>query len=260
MNYFKIVALSFIVFLTCYVNAFASEDTILNESAILNETNIPPEFEASYNIYKSNLHVGKMQVSLKKAGDEVIYESSTTPVGMAAFFLGKQAIIDRSRLKLIDGRYHAMEFKHEMPPKEKDRNEHYVFDWVNQKASVKYKDRAGDITIPAHTFDNFSAQLLLMREPSIEDSSTTFSVISKGRLKEYVYQSAGIESIETKSGKHDANKYVRKKDNDKKTTYFGWYAEKLNYIPVQLDKYENGKLDVSMQLTEVNWIEEETAN
>ena len=53
---------------------------------------------------------------------------------------------------------------------------------------------------------------------------------------------------------------MRKKDNDKKTTYLGWYAEKLNYIPVKLDKFENGKLDVSIQITGVKWLNEDTAN
>ena len=33
---------------------------------ILNDENLPPEFEATYDIYKGNMHVGKMEVSLKK--------------------------------------------------------------------------------------------------------------------------------------------------------------------------------------------------
>ena len=227
-----------------------------NDAAILNESNLPPEFEASYDIYKGNLRVGKMQVSLKKTEDEVIYQSSTKPVGMAALFLGNQIITDRSRLKLIDDRYHAIEFIHDMPDSDKNRNEHYLFDWENKTASVKYKDRNNELTIPDYTFDNYSTQLLLMRAPKAQNVTNHYSVISKGRLKEYIYQLEGNEAIDTKVGKFDANKFVRKKDNDKKTTYYGWYAEKLNYIPVKLDKYENGKLDVSMQITDIKWLDE----
>jgi len=225
-----------------------------NSSSILNESNLPPEFEATYDIHKGSMRVGKMEVSLKKVGDELIYESITKPVGMAAFFLGDQVVTDRAVLKLIDNNYHTVEFIHEMKNSDKDRNEHYVFDWNNNKAKVKYKDKSGELDVPENTFDNYSAQLLLMRKPDTDTSTNIYSVISKGRLKKYKYQLETTELIETKAGKFNANKYVRKKDNDKKTTYLGWYAEKLNYIPVKLDKYENEKLDVSIQITGVKWL------
>jgi hypothetical protein len=98
-----------------------------------------------------------------------------------------------------------------------------------------------------------------MRKP--DDTSTNiYSVISKGRLKEYKYELETTELVETKAGKFNANKYVRKKDNEKKTTYIGWYAEKLNYIPVKLDKFENGKLDVSIRINGVQWLDTHSAN
>ncbi len=227
-------------------------------ASILNASNLPPEFEANYDVHKGSLRVGKMEVSLKKVGNELIYQSTTKPVGMAAFFLGDQVITDRTVLKLIDDRYHPIEFKHEMKNSDKNRNEFYSFDWENNKASIEYRDKKNQIDIPKYTFDNYSVQLLLMRKPNGESNNTVYSVISKGRLKEYNYQREKNEFVTTKVGKFDTNKFVRRKDNDKKTTYYGWYAEKLNYIPVKLDKFENGKLDVSIQLTSVEWLNENT--
>lgn len=227
-----------------------------NSASILTDENLPPEFEASYDIHKGSIRVGEMQVSFKKVGDELIYESKTKPVGMAAFFLGDQLINDRATLKLINNSYRTIEFKHEMQDKKKNRNEHYLFDWDNKKAAVKYKDKSEVLEIPEHTFDNYSAQLLLMRKPEKENLSKTYSVISRGRLKEYKYLQEETELISTKMGSFNSNKYVRRKDNEKKTTYLGWYAEKLNYLPVKLDKFENGKLDVSIQITSVKWLNE----
>lgn len=232
-----------------------------DSASILTDANLPPEFEASYEIHKGSIRVGEMKVSLTRVGDELIYESKTKPVGMAAFFLGDQTINDRATLKLINNSYRTIEFKHDMQDKKKNRNEHYLFDWDNNKASVKYKDKSKVLDIPEHTFDNYSAQLLLMREPEKENidkdnSSNTYSVISRGRLKEYKYQQETSELVNTKIGDFDSNKYVRKKDNEKKTTYLGWYAKKLNYIPVKLDKFENGKLDVSIQITAIKWLNE----
>ncbi len=225
-----------------------------NTPYILNENNLPPEFEATYDVHKGSMRVGKMDVSLKKVGDELVYESITIPVGMAAFFLGDQVVTDRAVLKLFGESYQTVEFTHDMKNSDKNRNEHYVFDWDNNKALVKYKDRSNEIEVPENTFDNYSAQLLLMRKPDTDIPTNIYSVISKGRLKEYKYQLESTEPIDTKVGKFDATKYVRKKDNDKKTTYLGWYAEKLNYIPVKLDKFENGKLDISIQITGVKWL------
>jgi hypothetical protein len=210
-----------------------------SSTSILTDSDLPPEFEARYEIHKGSIRVGEMKVSLKRIGDEIVYESKTKPVGMAAFFLGDQTINDRAVLKLINNSYRTIEFRHETYDKKKNRK----------------------LDIPEHTFDNYSAQLLLMREPvkensGKEESINTYSVISKGRLKEYKYQQEAAEVVSTKLGDFNSNKYVRKKDNDKKTTYLGWYAEKLNYLPVKLDKFENGKLDVSIQITAIKWLNE----
>jgi len=236
--------------------SFLAAPVAANEITTLNESNLPPEFEASYDVHKGSMRVGEMQVSLKKIGDEVIYQSITKPVGMAALFLGDQTSNDRAVLKLMENTYRTVEFKHEMKNSDKDRDEHYIFDWPNNKASVTYKSNNKELDVLDHTFDNYSAQLLLMRAPNREVTSNTYSVISKGRLKEYTYVLEADEMVETKFGKFDAAKYVRKKDNDKKTTYYGWYAEKLHYLPVKLDKFEHGKLDVSIQLTGVKWLDE----
>jgi len=230
-----------------------------NSTSILNKNNLPPEFNATYEVHKGSMRVGQMEVSLKKVGGELIYQSITKPVGMAALFLGDQIVTDRAVLKLIDDNYHTVEFTHEVKNSDKDRYEHYVFDWDNNKVAVKYKDRNNELDIPENTFDNYSAQLLLMRKPD-GTSTNIYSVISKGKLKEYKYELETTELVETKAGKFNANKYVRKKDNEKKTTYLGWYAEKLNYIPVKLDKFENGKLDVSIQIIGVKWTNKHSAN
>ncbi len=225
-----------------------------NPISILNEDNLPPEFKATYDVHKGNIRVGEMMVSLRKVGDDLIYESNTSPAGIAAFFLGQQEIIDRAVLRLIGTSYRTIEFKHEMKNSDKNRNEYYEFDWDNYKANVQYKDRKNTLDITTHTFDNFSTQLLLMRKPDVKVTENIYSVISKGRLKEYVYIYEKNEALETKLGKLNVNKYVRKKNDEKKTTYLGWYAESLNYIPVKLEKIENGKIDVSIQITNINWL------
>ncbi len=224
-----------------------------NPTLILDEENLPPEFEARYEVHKNGIYIGEMQVRLKKIGEELIYESVTDIAGIAVLLLGRQ-VTHHAVLKRIGKSYRVSEFKHEVRGGSKNRNEHYIFDWNNNRANVQYRDRSAVLNISPYTFDSFSVQLLLMREPKDENAENRFPVIGRGRLKEYVYRLATREHLETKLGKLMANKYVRQKNNDKNTTHFGWYAESLHYIPVKLGKIENGKVVLSIQITAVTWI------
>ncbi len=225
---------------------------ICSSAQILNEENLPPEFEAIYDVHKKGLHVGEMKVRLIKQGNQIIYESVTKPVGIASIFLGKQEIKALAELEEFNGQYRAIEYKRQ--DTDKKRNEHYIFHWKNRSATVAYKDINTELSIPENTFDNYSMQLLLMREPIPGVTKNSYSVISKGRLKEYIYTLEAQELIETKLGDVDTFKLVRKKDNEKNTTYFGWYADSLHYLPVKLDKYENGKIDLSIQISKIRWL------
>ncbi len=227
--------------------------SLANPALILREENLPPEFEATYDVYKGNVHVGETRISLRKVKDELIYKSYTIPVGIAVLFLGPQEITDHAVLKLIGKSYRVLEFKHEIKGDDKNRIAHYQFDWDNNTANVRYKDRETILDITPYTFDNFSVQLLLMRKPNAK-LKTKYPVIAKGRLENHIYKPKANETMETNLGKVIANKYIREKNNKKKTTYLGWYAESLNHIPVKLDKIENGEVDTSIQITAVHWI------
>lgn len=226
---------------------------IANPALVLNEENLPPEFEARYEVYKNGIYIGEMQARLRKTGEKLIYESVTDITGIAALLLGKQ-VTHYSVLKRIGKNYRVLEFKHEVHGGNKNRNEHYVFDWNNNQANVQYRDRSAILSIPPYTFDSFSVQLLLMRKPEDENVENKFPVISKGRLKEYVYRLTSSERLETKLGKLMANKHVRQKSGSKNTTHFGWYAESLHYVPVKLGKIENGKVVLSIEITAFTWL------
>ena len=219
----------------------------------LNTNNLPPQFQAFYDVHKKGLKMGEMDVKLIKNSDNVVYESITHSVGLAALFTDEEKMIDRAVLVPVDGRYRTLEFSHTVIGGKKNRDEKYKFDWNSNIASINYKGSDFFIKIPDNTFDNFSTQLLLMRKPEIVNSENSYPVISKGRLKNYTYKNEGKEFIETKLGKLTSYKFIRKKENEKKTTYIGWYAESLNYLPVRLDKYENGKLDLSIKIKAVKW-------
>ena len=223
-------------------------------AATLNSKELPPEFVAIYEVRKGDIAVGEMQLSLRKQDGKLVYESRTYPVGIAAFFLGQQTATYRTILEKTEDRYRAVEFEYEVEGADKDRSEQYVFDWGNHTALSRYKGETSTLAIPPHTLDRFSVQLLLMRKPNAGIVQYTCPVISRGRLKEYVYELKPHQSIQTRLGDLFAHKYVREKNDRKGTRYTEWYAESLHYIPVRSDKTRNGKTEISARITEVHWL------
>lgn len=224
------------------------------DAASLTTQELPPEFEAVYEVRKGDIAVGEMQLSLKKQDGKLVYESRTYPVGIAAFFLGQQVATYRTILEKTEGRYRAVEFEYEVQGSDKDRNERYIFDWSNHTALSRYKGETRTLEITPHTLDRFSVQLLLMREPDAGINRYACSVVSRGHLKEYVYELEPHQPVQTRLGNLSAHKYVREKNDRKGTRYTEWYAESLHYIPVRSDKTRNGKTEISARITKVHWL------
>lgn len=245
MNKFLVTAIVFFL---------VSSPSWPDPAAPLKAQDLPPEFEAVYEVRKGDLPVGEMHLSLRKKDEKLVYESRTSPVGIAAALMGDQEAMHRAVLERTKNRYRALEFTHEIRGDDKERNDHYRFDWNNRTARARYKDRSTTLDISPHTFDSFSVQLLLMRKPDAGVTEYTCPVISKGHLKDYVYKLEPDQSLKTRLGNLTTHQYVREKNDKKKTRYIEWYAESLHYLPVRLDKTKNGKPDFSIQITEVHWL------
>lgn len=236
---------------TCFVLAGAVDFT---HAETLATKKLPPEFEAIYEVRKGEIIVGEMRLSLRKQDGRLVYESRTYPVGIAAFFLGSKVATYRTVLEKTEDRYRAVEFEYEVHGAKKDRNEQYVFDWSSHTVHTRYKGETGTLSIAPHTLDRFSVQLLLMREPDAGIMRYTCPVVSRGRLKEYVYELEPHQPVQTRLGSFSAHKYVREKNDRKGTRYTEWYAESLHYIPVRSDKTRNGKTEISARIMEVRWL------
>ena len=225
-----------------------------NYAAALVPRELPPEFEAVYEVRKGDIAVGEMQLSLRKQDDKLVYESRTYPVGIAALLLGPQIATYRAILERAENHYRTIKFEYEVQGNDKDHNELYTFDWDSHTVHSRYKGRNSILAISPHTFDRFSVQLLLMRKPDSGITRYTCRVISRGNLKEYMYRLEPPQPVQTQLGSFSAHKYIREKNDKKGTRYTEWYAEALYYIPVRSDKTSNGKTEISARITEVHWL------
>lgn len=221
--------------------------------APLRAQDLPPEFEAVYEVRKANLGA-EMRLSFRKGDNRLVYESRISPVGIAALIVGNQEALYRAVFEKTGDRYLPVEFRHEVTGENTKLNEHYAFDWNGHTAQVRYKDKTSILKIPPHTFDTFSMQLFMMRKPAAGNSDRTCSIISRGRLANLEYGLEPDLRIKTKLGSLAVNKVVRKKSGGKNTTYTEWYAESLHYIPVRSEKSRDGKTEFSAHITELRWL------
>ena len=216
--------------------------------------NLPPEFEAVYEVRKANFLVAEMLLSFRKGDNKLVYESTTYPVGVAAAIIGDQGALYRTVLEKTEGRYLPVEYRHEVIGDDTKLNEYYAFDWNEHTAQVQYKNKDSILKISPHTFDSFSMQLFMMRKPDTGTNDYTCSVISKGRLTDLEYRLEPDLHIKTKLGNLAVNKVVRNKTGDKDTAYTEWYAESLHYIPVRSEKVRDGKTEISAHIKELRWL------
>jgi len=212
-----------------------------------------PDFAARYIVKKAGLNVIAMTLSLIRGPENIVYRSEAEPIGMASWFFGKHRIYEQAVLEQVDGHVIPLTYRYTHQGSDENRNEYYRYNWTGHVAQTNYRGTPRTFKIPAGTLDNFSLQLALIQDAPNSRKTLTYPVISKGELKTYVFTSLGRETIETPLGEFDTIKLERRKEDEENTTYTTWYAAELHYLPVQVENREDGDVELSLLLDEVEW-------
>ena len=127
----------------------------------------------------------------------------------------------------------------------KNKTQDTRFDWASGLANDVVRDEA--FTFNPSTF--FSDRLLyqlrlqvdLINTPvdSIRSKTWTYLIFDRGRMKEYVFEMADEESIDTALGTIDTIRLERKnEDSSKRTTL--WLAPSLEYMLIRFVQEDDG--------------------
>jgi hypothetical protein len=115
-----------------------------------------------------------------------------------------------------------------------DRSEKLEFDWSGGKVKSLYKGVDTVLQLESGTFDKHMVQIALRQDLSREVKEFSYPVVDRNRLKQYTFKVLGVESVMTRAfGKLKCLKLKRG------TTLF-WLAEKLDYLPIKIEKDEEG--------------------
>jgi len=197
---------------------------------------LPPAFTARYEVSHSGLTLGETTVRYQQIGpDRYRYSSLTRPVGVTTMFYDAQIE------EVSEGRITADGFKPERYSYDRSgqraRAASLVFDWQRHRVRNDVEGRSWDMAIPENTLDRMVSQLQLMRDLARQEQNLTYHVADGGRLRVFVLQVLGRETIDTPYGRLDTIKITRKVDNNRRSTVF-WCAPALHYMPVRIDHRE----------------------
>ncbi|MBL4783199.1 MAG: DUF3108 domain-containing protein [Porticoccaceae bacterium] len=121
------------------------------------------------------------------------------------------------------------------------RTEKLTIDHQLNKAVYTRKNKRRETTLLAEHLGPISYQLQLRRDLFKPDSPLDYSVIAHGKVKNYRFQRAGEEVVDTGLGKFTAQKVRRLRDEKDRETVF-WMAGELAYLPVKIwQREDNGE-------------------
>ncbi len=231
--------------ITClllFTNSILAQDFSLPLSA----PNMPPAFSAEYAVKAGGISLGKIDVNLTQIDSENwTYHSSSSALGLAAMFIGNDAITDTSKLQLSDGVIRPIFYERIRKTKNADKSERVFYQWDKQLARSEYKDRKLEVNLSERAIDLFTLQLLIMANINNIPEKMNLPVISKAKLKHYQILNLGSVKLKTIYGERDTVLIERVKED---SSYRIWADLALHGLPLQIESIKQGKTEYIVKL------------
>ncbi len=236
-RYFAVLAVLVITFLPARPIAAGAEEAY-------------PEFVADYIVRVNGIKVGEATFSLEhgEAG-EYLYRQRSKSTGVAALF-GSDTSTQSSRWRYVDGNIQPIEFRSERKEGDEDDNAHLLFNWQELRVENRGAGEHWNIEIPEGTLDSLVMQMAMLFDFREGKTRLEYPVATRGRIKHYVFEVTGKETVELPFGKYEAIRAERR--DDKKDKSLVWGAPALDYFPVRFLKQKKAGVEVEILLQKLN--------
>ena len=210
-----------------------------------------PDFVADYSVSINGIKVGEATFSLvRKDADEYLYRQRSESTGVAAL-LGSDTATQSSRWRYVDGTIQPIEFQSKRKEGDDDDNAHLLFDWKNMRVRNTGAGEQWDIDMPEGTLDSLVMQMAMLFDLRDGKTRLEYPVATRGRIKHYVFEVTGKETIELPFGKYETIRAERR--DDKKDKSLVWGAPALDYFPVRFLKQKKAGVKVEILLQKVDF-------
>jgi hypothetical protein len=121
------------------------------------------------------------------------------------------------------------------------------FDWDGGRVRGTSETKPVDLTLKDGTQDVMSIQIEVMLDLKRGTLPKTFQIIDKDQTKEFIYTDEGPAKIRTALGPLDTIAVSSQRVGNSRILRM-WFAPSLGFIPVQAERYRDGKLEFAMRI------------
>lgn len=191
----------------------------------------PGNIQASYDVYKSGLKVGKIEETYKRDKDGYTLSSTTTPVGLLAAFKPEKIFINSSGLIGKQG-LQPLRFSHRRE-RDESRESRAEFDWEARQLTLLHQTQRTVIALPDGTQDRLSAMYQFMFLPLQIDKTLDFPMTNGNKLDNYHYAITSNQKLKTPAGEFNTL-YLdsQAKAGENRTEI--WLATQRNNLPCKM--------------------------
>jgi len=221
------------------------------------EQTLIPAFDAHYELHRKGDKVGKVQRKLISTGDNNWQFIMNSKGGV---FLISADYYQESHFSWVDGIPQPSSYLQSYSTSFKSaKSNKQLFDWEKMLETGSYHKKKWQLELTPGIQDRLTSIILLRRDlmridQQQEKKQATFQypVSYKGKIKNDVYELIGEEKIATPAGEFDAL-YVKKIHQSKSRVSYVWLVKELDYLPVRIKQFKEGKEQADMILKSVSY-------
>ncbi len=182
--------------------------------------------------------------STAEQAEQYEIKSVTRSKGLAKVLM-RDPIVESSRFGVGEEGYRPIEFNFINGKPDHKRSNKITF--TADKATSTYKFETVELDLQPGDTDRILEQLQV-REALIKgEVPGTYRVVDRNEIDVIEYVAQGTEVLETPLGRLETLKFSRERDGSTRSTHV-WFAPELNYQPVRIEQFKDGKSDAVARL------------
>lgn len=201
--------------------------------------------QATYDLYYQGARTGTVTVTLTRETAHTYYKAIAKPNWLARLF-GQGTIIERGTMSSEDLQPQEY-FYHDSG---RERHYRYVYDWSHGQVLITTHENESTEPLGDSTLDPAAMAVRLLRD--LPSPSPNYSVLSKGLLKVYRFETPVLEPLEVLGQKRLVWKVIRIRGSAEDSRIITWHDPKRGQWMVRTVRMEDGDEKVRLELASLN--------
>ncbi len=248
----KLFKWSFFLIISTYIPFTFSQENIIHNEPI-KPSRIQP-YQAEYSIFDGKKKMGSALRSLTIKNNQWLLTMSTE---ISKYFY-KLEFKETSRF-LTDG-FDITPLHYESVTKRSFKDDRIItsqFDWKKMLEIGSYNESEWHINLSELVTDHLNFQHLLRLKAPLNLREQQIKVSYKGHIDKLDFFNEGYEKVSTEFGTFDTVLWAQQIENKGDKYFLFWLAPELDYFPVQLAQFRNGKPEGVIKLKSLTYLNDD---